>query len=571
MKKYVHWIAIAGLLLGLVALRAWAASSETETMTPRASEAWSRGRMIGHTPVKQPVTLQPAPGGGVFLIWPNLDGQLELAHIGADGDVRLDRVLPVAAHRARNPQLAVGPEGRLHLLWREQSGSRTGVHYAILEADGSPASRSQALSDPASRVRGAPRLAQDAQGRFHAMWVDDAGVQWTMLDGQGHTLAGPALLVSDGHSLQVRTDDAGRLHLAWQQEPRTDVREVYYTTLDPDAGKLNGPQEVAQIVLNERLQLEDVAFGIGHDTGYVLWSEYDEGFDRYLFGYASFPLSAPDQAYTDLYHLKLGDGPTAISLPDGPHTPLPVVLSERIIDLGDQPEPTSGRELAHYVIKNEGVEASGLELRLQITRITLGEGTDHAVEQVITASPQASMKPVLAIDDSAHHHLAWLETGGFGQYRLIYASTAPEVLESYNALTAWDIVNVVFSKLFRLSLVVVAAVLAFITWAIIPLLGLAGYHLVTSDETLSKVRSQVALVTVLAVEVALTLALPPRIASVETGIPALRWGIPSVAAIVATAVTASVVRRREDVHLFAAFFLFTALNNLLQMALYLLA
>jgi hypothetical protein len=131
-------------------------------------------------------------------------------------------------------------------------------------------------------------------------------------------------------------------------------------------------------------------------------------------------------------------------------------------------------------------------------------------------------------------------------------------------------VNLVFSKLFRLSLVVVAVVLAFITWAIIPLLGLAGYHLVTSEETLSTTRSRVALVTVLAVEVALTFVLPPRIAGVAAALPALRWGIPCVAAVGATLVTTSVARRREDAHLFAAFFLFTILNNLLQVALYLL-
>ena len=93
---------------------------------------------------------------------------------------------------------------------------------------------------------------------------------------------------------------------------------------------------------------------------------------------------------------------------------------------------------------------------------------------------------------------------------------------------------------------------------------MAVYHLLTSEETLDTVRSRVALVTALAVEVALTLALPPRIAGVEPVLPALRWGVPSVTALVAAVVTASVMRRREDVHLFATFFLFTVLNNLLQ-------
>ena len=82
MKKYMHWIILGGLLVALVALRALASSSETTKMTPRAAEDWSRGQLIGYTPVKQPVALQPAPDGGVFLVWPNLDGRLELIRMG---------------------------------------------------------------------------------------------------------------------------------------------------------------------------------------------------------------------------------------------------------------------------------------------------------------------------------------------------------------------------------------------------------------------------------------------------------------------------------------------------------
>ena len=59
-------------------------------------------------------------------------------------------------------------------------------------------------------------------------------------------------------------------------------------------------------------------------------------------------------------------------------------------------------------------------------------------------------------------------------------------------------------------------------------------------------------------------------AGVDTILPILRWGIPPVATVIAVAVTANFIRRREDSHLFATFFLFTILISLLQMALYLL-
>jgi hypothetical protein len=565
MKKPIHWIILGGVLVAVVALRALASSSETTAMTPRASEEWSRGRFIGHTPVKQPVTLQPAPDGGVFLVWPNLDGQLELARMGVDGAVLLDRALPVGAVKARDPQLVVGPEGHLHLLWREQGAPHAGVHYAVLLTDGTPVGQPQALSSPmgsTGRSPGQPRLARDAKGHIHALWSDDAGIHWAVMDSEGGTVKEPTLAIPEGHSLLVQVDSGGRLHLVWQQEARINTRSVRYAALDPESGELGDPEEITEILLNDRLQIEDVAFGLSEDTGYVLWSEYDEGFDRYLFPYASFSLDAPQQKQTGLWRLKAGDGPTAISSLEGQYTPLPVAISERVTDVG--------QDLAHYVISNESAVASGEDLKLQIALITVGEEQDEIEEQIVTASARASMKPVLAIDDRSYYHLAWLETGGFGQYRLIYASTAPEVLEEYNALTLSDVLDTSLSKLFRFSLVVVAVILTFIMWAIVPLLALTVYHLVTSEETLDTVRSWVMLVTVLAVEVALTLALPPRVAGIEAILPALRWVVPPVTAVVAAVVTAGVMRRRGDIHLFATFFLFTILNNVLQMAVFLL-
>jgi cytochrome c-type biogenesis protein CcmH/NrfF len=73
----------------------------------------------------------------------------------------------------------------------------------------------------------------------------------------------------------------------------------------------------------------------------------------------------------------------------------------------------------------------------------------------------------------------------------------------------------------------------------------------------------------LALEVALGFAMPPRL-GVEAARPMLRWVVPAVTAVVAAVVTVRFVRRRRGNHLFAVFFLFTAVNSLLQMILYLL-
>lgn len=179
------------------------------------------------------------------------------------------------------------------------------------------------------------------------------------------------------------------------------------------------------------------------------------------------------------------------------------------------------------------------------------------------------MKPVLIADDRSHLHLAWLETGGFGEYNVVYASTAPEVMENYNTLTLVDALNAAFNSVFRFSTVILSLISALATWAVVPLVGLAVYHVVTSEETLATMRSRAAIIMALAVEVALTFVLPPRI-GMDITWPVLRWVLPVITATVTAVVTVSIVRRREDMHLFGAFFLFTVMNSLLQIILYLL-
>lgn len=189
------------------------------------------------------------------------------------------------------------------------------------------------------------------------------------------------------------------------------------------------------------------------------------------------------------------------------------------------------------------------------------------VEQVVTASNCPSVRPVLAVDGQSHLHLAWLETGGFGQYRVVYASTAPEVKRAYNALTLWDVVNAVFSTALRLSVVVLAVGPMLLLWALVPLMGLLVYHMVTGEEGLDTARSRLMVGGALVVEVVLTFLFPPRVDIVWTP---LRWVAPPITAALAAVLTARVLRRRGDSLLFTSFFLFTGVHGLLQLVVYFL-
>ena len=124
-----------------------------------------------------------------------------------------------------------------------------------------------------------------------------------------------------------------------------------------------------------------------------------------------------------------------------------------------------------------------------------------------------------------------------------------------------------FSSVFGLSTLVVTLVVTLMKWVSIPFLGLLGYHLVTSEETLDTVRSRVAVVMVLVVQVALTFVLPPTIGN-DVLWSSLRWTVPSVSAVATALLTVGFVRRRKGAHLFGVFFLFAAVNTVLQMVMF---
>ena len=375
---------------------------------------------------------------------------------------------------------------------------------------------SQVLSSPARGHLDAPQLMRGAEEHLHALWSDEDGTYWAVLDQDGSVVAEPILLIPGGRQPVIQVDDGGRPHLIWQQKTCPHTRAIYYGVIDLQKQALGASEEITEILLSGR-SLQAAGLGLSTDTGYVLWSDYPRRFDRYHFHYAYFPLDAPQQKQVSAWKLKIGDGTLAISPLSGPHTPLPVALSERM------------------VIPERGTE-------LQISLIVVGQG--QAEEHVVSASTQASLKPVLVADDHSYLHLAWLETAGFGEYQVVYASTAPEVMENFNALTLFDAANAVLTNVFRFSMGIVTTWVVIIVWATVPLLGLAVYHFVTSDEMLDNTRSRVALVAALAIEVALSFAMPPLVGG-EAAWPALRWVAPAATAAAAAAITRGILPRRE--------------------------
>jgi hypothetical protein len=194
----------------------------------------------------------------------------------------------------------------------------------------------------------------------------------------------------------------------------------------------------------------------------------------------------------------------------------------------------------------------------QITLIVLSQ--PERPEEIITASRQASVQPNLVLDDAGHLHLTALEVAGTDRYRVIYASTAPKVLESYNAVTVYDVVDMVMSGLLQSSLFVLAVIPMLFLWVVVPMLCLVVYHWFSGAEELDRPGPRLALALILLLELGLTLAFPLQVA---TSWPPFRWVGPIVTAAIAGGITWLLLRRKEENVLFLTFFAYTGLHVML--------
>lgn len=568
---------IAVAALAGVALVAWAAAY-VSPLTPRASDEWSRGRVIGSSSVSRPVAVCPAPTGGVYLVWSNADDRLELARVGPDGRILLDQVLSVS-EKGRDPQLQMDAAERLHLLWREEGAGE--IRYALLDQEGLPLRNPGTLSEAVGDQPIAPRLIQDAEGRFHALWADGEGVHWALIDPEGDLQTQQTLAPLEVRSIAAQMDKDGRLHIAWQRTARANTQAIDYAVFDPETGELAGPQELTEVFLRTGQRVDGPALGLDLDTAYVLWVVEDLREISSEAQYAYFLIGLPHQREVQTMRLERGRDPTGIAPLDGQRSPLLVALSEVARSEGGRMEP----QIAVLALVRDQMPEFRIvgpsEARLPgvFDLVALGPGVPAAwaagprwvpvfgteTEHIVTASDRPSLRPTLAADPHFDLHLAWLEPGGFGRYRVVYASTASAVKQAYNALTPWDVADEFFGMVMRLSFVALAIGPMMILWALFPLTALAFYYLVSDQEDLRMWGPRLMLSGVLLLEVVLTFIFPPHGRPLS---PAFRWGVPAGAAVLAGAATALFVRRREGNVLFHAFFLFTAVDALLQLITY---
>ena len=81
----------APLLLLALLLAAFNVVQGTPEFTDASAPGWSRGKLLGHASLVNPVALLPEPSGGAQFVWlignPPNDQRLNYARVNTDGDV----------------------------------------------------------------------------------------------------------------------------------------------------------------------------------------------------------------------------------------------------------------------------------------------------------------------------------------------------------------------------------------------------------------------------------------------------------------------------------------------------
>src|SRR5438093_1594330 len=119
MKKLV--LTGAPLLLLALLLAAFNVVQGTPEFTDASAPGWSRGRLLGHASLVNPVAVVPEESGGAHLVWvigssPN-DQRLNYARLDARGDVVFSQPLALPQAQPESPTLFVGAENILNLFY----------------------------------------------------------------------------------------------------------------------------------------------------------------------------------------------------------------------------------------------------------------------------------------------------------------------------------------------------------------------------------------------------------------------------------------------------------------------
>ena len=557
----------------------------------RAARDWGRGEVVGTSSLSNPVGMcVDSSGTPVHLAWV-AEGEggdsLHYMQLNERAEVIADCDLDVQVAHPRDLQLLSDGRGGAQLFWLDSREGAQALYHLRISPEGQAASYPVRLSS-ADVVVEAFYAGLDARGEIQILWStedgDHPGVSGLILDSWGEIASPNTLMREGGRDPHFALAGDGTLHLTWLEKPSYELHKIYYGTLGPADATLQRPAQVGFYSISTGQVGYSPRIGLANDDVYVFWSVERRGggltppsSDSF---YVTFPKGEPE------FGPAQPIGIPRVAEPD-------YEAAEGEYSYSELAAPAEGAAAVYanspFVYQMALVSQDGPELpaafatqlstrrqdRIQIA-LTIWSGGVLKGYQVAARTRSISLRPTLAVDRSGDFHLVWIDTGGFGEYDVYYATTSPEAKAVLNRITARDVFSGVFTVLWSVGQAV-SFFPVFLFWLLLPLVWISIFSFVRVDDDLTRTTAKVALAiaffiyffTKFFVLPAGFMSYVPFIGDVPA--PFDEWltmGLPFIVLVLAILASLLHSRRSETKSLFAAFFVFAFTDGALSLLLY---
>ena len=566
------------LLLCILSVFTLSACSAEVDRSEKPGPDWSRALRLGQASLRQPVALAVDAEGGSHLAW--YGDTLYYAHLDREARVLRNEALPVETPLPRRPQLLNDGQGRIHLAWLSRQGDLQRLYHRVLyptEAAGPDLLLSQGEEDVRSYT-----MYRGMDGRIAFLWESqEHGLVQVRLDAPGER----TILAEEGLNPYAVVDRAGTVHVAWLRQRALTAYDVYYAALQGgESGPLLTPPgglKLADLTVTEGALLYGPLIGLDSETLYVMWAEQNLGggltptsaFSYYV----AFPIGSPAAVPARRTGLPSSVRPEyqAASSPYG-FSRLKALSPEDLATGSDflSAPATVSTQLDQLAVAYSLLTESEARREIQIAT-AVWTGGEPLGYQLASKTSNASLVPSIVADAEHNLHLAWIDTAGFGDYQVYYASTAPEARRWLDRTTTEDVMQgaarVLFGVLSGVGLLPIAGIWSFpaVIWVVV-------FFIATGKEDMDRRATQIGFAVAVLIYAGIKMLLIPGL---WTGTPFLEqvpqgWrapfglAVPLVLLGMALLAVYLYVRRAQRATIFKAILILAGVDVALTLLLY---
>jgi hypothetical protein len=589
--KFGHMYLLALLLIATLLT---GCSPEVEK-SEFAGPDWSRGVKVGTSSINnRPGIVWEPNAGGALIVWLFQDStgwHFQFARLDGQGSVSASRTLSFSMRFPTRAQFIRDSQGGLHLFWLDSvGGTQPGLYHARISAESEILAEAQRLTDPASDVSGYT-VAEVVPGALDIFASDVSSgtplLYHARLGSSGGFLIEPHSLGLAGSNPSSAVDSHRIAHLTWNLRQGLAAEQIMYAAFDSQTNEVGNPVALATFPLGTGLSLYAPEVGLETGRVYVFWALEQRGGGlspgTAQTHYRTFPTGHPEQATGGALALP------PLARPDY-ETATGAFNYQALFYVTD---PASGEPIpfrsAEYTYMHSAISGQRDEVGLfvssdmalpkrqeksQIALVVFADGRPKGYE-VAGRQVSGSLRPIGVADDEGAIHLAWLSVGGFGNYDIYYATTAPSVRNALNRVTWEDIGAAVMGRTWSTATALSFFPIA-IMWFLLPFAWLVGFYLFRPDSDL----------TTRAGRVALGVAIALYMFSKMFILPAFLWyapfldmisprfelvvllGVPAVVLSLAVLAMWAYIRRSDRKVVLFAFAIFAGIDAVLSLILY---